>query len=208
MTVRVLANALRAAAYVDPVNQDLWDQEAATFDSEPDHGLTEPATRAAWRQLMLSVLPTAPARVADLGCGTGTLTRLLTDEGYSVDGLDISPEMIERARAKVPESRFVIADAAAPSLPAAKYDVVLCRHVLWAISEPVDAFRRWVALLKPGGIVVLIEGNWTTGAGLTAAQTEQIVLQVRDEVHIKHLPEPIYWSRAITDERYLAISHQ
>ncbi|OFE17943.1 SAM-dependent methyltransferase [Humibacillus sp. DSM 29435] len=190
------------------MNRDLWDQEAEAFDSEPDHGLTEPSARAAWRDLLLSVLPTAPARVADLGCGTGTLTRVLTDEGYRVDGVDSSPEMIKRARAKVPESRFVIADAATPPLPEDEFDVVLCRHVLWAMSEPADALRQWVALLKPGGIVVLIEGHWATGAGLTAAQTAQIVLQVRNEVHVRHLPEPIYWGKEITDERYLAISHR
>lgn len=188
------------------MHQDAWDLEAVTFDGEPDHGLTDPAVRAAWRDLLLSVLPTAPARVADLGCGTGTISRLLTDEGYTVDGLDFSPQMIHRARAKVPESRFVLADAAAPKLPAAEYDVVFSRHVLWAMTEPDEAFARWVRLLKPAGIAVLVEGNWSTGAGLTAAQTEQIVLRARDEVHIQRLPEPVYWGKAITDERYLAVS--
>lgn len=74
-----------------------WDLEAASFDAELDHGLADPDTRAAWRDLLLDVLPPAPARVADLGCGTGTLARLLVDEGYTVDGLDFSPEMIRRA---------------------------------------------------------------------------------------------------------------
>lgn len=188
------------------MHPNAWDQAAATFDAEPDHGLADPAVRAAWRSLLLSVLPTAPARVADLGCGTGTISRLLTDEGYIVDGLDASPEMIERARAKVPESRFVVADAAAPRLPAVEYDVVFSRHVLWAMKKPDAAFARWVTLLKPGGIAVLVEGNWSTGAGLTAAQTEQIIRKVRDDVRITYLPEPIYWGKAITDERYLAVS--
>ena len=58
----------------------------------------------------------------------------------------------------------------------------------------------------PGGIAVLVEGNWSTGAGLTAAQTEQIVLQARDEVHIRRLPELVYWGKETTDERYLAVS--
>lgn len=188
------------------MHHDAWDHEAATFDSEPDHGLTDPAVRAAWRDLLLSVLPAAPALVADLGCGTGTIVRLLTDEGYAVDGLDFSPQMIRRARAKVPESRFVVGDAAAPDLAAAAYDVVFSRHVLWAMTEPAEAFARWVRLLKPGGITVLVEGNWSTGAGLTAAQTEQIVLETRQEVHVTQLPEPVYWGKAITDERYLAVS--
>ena len=188
------------------MNHDVWDQEAETFDGEPDHGLTDPAVRAAWRELLLSALPAAPALVADLGCGTGTIARLLTDEGYTVDGLDFSPQMIQRARAKVPESRFVVADAATPDLPAAAYDVVFSRHVLWAMTDPAEAFGRWLKLLKPGGIAVLVEGNWSTGAGLTAAQTEQIVLQERDEVHIRRLPEPVYWGKETTDERYLAVS--
>ena len=79
--------------------RELWDAEAATFDDEADHGLADPATREAWRALLLGVLPPAPARIADLGCGTGSLSVLLAREGYAVDGLDLSPERVARARA-------------------------------------------------------------------------------------------------------------
>lgn len=76
--------------------QEQWDLDAASFDDEPDHGLTDPRTRAAWRDLLVGVFPPAPARVADLGGGTGTLTRLLIDDGYTIDELlddlaDITP---------------------------------------------------------------------------------------------------------------------
>ena len=146
--------------------------------------------------------------MADLGCGTGTLTRLLTDEGHTVDGLDFSPEMIRRARAKVPEALFVVADAGTPPLAAGEYDIVLSRHVLWAMNDPEQAFARWVTLLRPGGTVALIEGSWSTGAGLTAAQVEQIVLGVRSEVRVTVLTQPLYWGKAVTDERYIAVSHR
>lgn len=92
------------------------------FDEEPDHGLANPDTRAAWRELLLGVLPPAPARIADLGCGTGTLTRLLTDEGNAVDGIDFSPEMIRKAWAKVPEAKFVVGDAVEPALAPRGYE--------------------------------------------------------------------------------------
>ena len=183
-----------------------WDREAATFDDEPDHGLADPVTRRAWRDLLLDVLPAAPARVADLGCGTGTLARLLVDEGYHVDGLDFSPEMVVRARAKVPEATFVVGDASEPGLDRAAYDVVLDRHVLWALPQPETAFARWVELLKPAGVVALVEGRWHTAAGLTAAECERIVRTVRSDATVRHLPEAVYWGQEITDERYLVVS--
>lgn len=189
------------------MSQELWDLEAASFDDEADHGLADPRTRAAWRHLLLEVLPPAPARVADLGCGTGTLTRLLTDERYAVDGLDFSPEMISRARAKVPEATFTVGDASDPVLEPAVYDVVLSRHVLWAMPDPAAAFARWVTLLKPDGLVVLIEGRWGGGAGLTAVDAEKIVRTARAEVAVRPMPESVYWGRDIQDERYLLTSN-
>jgi len=188
------------------VTRDMWDLEAASFDEEPDHGLADPVVRAAWRELLLGVLPPAPGRVADLGCGTGTLTRLLVDEGYAVDGVDISPEMVRRARSKVPEAEFTVGDASAPGLEAAAYDVVLCRHVLWAMPDPVAAFASWVELLAPAGVVVLVEGRWGNGAGLRAEEAEAIVRTSRSEVTVRHLPEEVFWGKTIDDERYLLTS--
>lgn len=193
-------------SYGDEVDQTLWDREAASFDDEPDHGLAEAGIRAAWRDLLLGELPPAPARIADLGCGTGTLTRLLVDEGYAVDGVDFSPEMIRRARSKVPEAAFVVGDAADPALEPAAYDALVCRHVLWAMPDPVAAVARWVDLLKSSGIAVLVEGRWGNGAGLSAVDAEQIVRTARSEVSVRHLPEAIYWGKDIEDERYLLVS--
>lgn len=193
-------------AYVDAVTREMWDREAVTFDDAPDHGLADPLTRAAWRDLLLDVLPPAPARVVDLGCGTGTLTRLLIDEGYVVDGLDFSPQMIRRAQAKVPEATFRVGDAATPDLEPSAFDVVLSRHVLWAMSDPTTAFGRWVDLLRPGGVVVLVEGRWHTGAGLTAREAEAIVRTRRAEIELRPLTDARYWGNQIDDERYLLVS--
>lgn len=184
----------------------IWDAAAASFDEEPDHGLADEAVRAAWRNLLLSVLPAAPAHIADIGCGTGTLTRLLVDNGYTVDGLDLSPAMIERAQDKVPEARFVIGDAADPVLDVGSYDAVLSRHVLWSLSDPVEAFARWVSLLRADGLVVLIEGRWHTGGGLTAEDAERIVRTARTDAVVQHLTEAVYWGKEINDERYLLVS--
>lgn len=186
----------------------MWDAEAPAFDEAADHGLLDPDVRAAWRDLLLSMLPAAPADVADLGCGTGTLSLLLSEEGYAVTGLDFSPAMLARARVKDPSSRFVEGDAADPALPEASYDVVLCRHVLWALPEPVEVLRRWTRLLRPDGRLVLIEGHWSNGAGMTADRALALLEEAGRDGDLTRLPEARYWGREIADERYVVVSRR
>lgn len=188
----------------------VWDAEAEHFDDEPDHGLGDPDTRAAWRALLLGILPEVPAALADLGCGTGTLSVLLAEAGYAVTGLDLSPAMVERARAKAAAADvaldLVVGDASRPDLPPAAFDVVLVRHVLWVMDDPATALRRWVELLRPGGILVLVEGSWHTGAGLTAAETEDLVRGLGRGAEVRAMPEPVFWGGETGDERYLVVS--
>jgi ubiquinone/menaquinone biosynthesis C-methylase UbiE len=187
-----------------------WDSQALTFDDQPDHGLRDPHLREAWKRLLLPQLPPAPAMIADLGCGTGSLTVLLAAAGHTVTGLDIAPQMIRAARAKAAaagvSAQFAISDAAAPPLPADRFDAVLARHVLWAMPDTDAVLDRWTRLLKPGGTLVLVEGRWHTGAGLTAAQAEQAVRRHRAEVTVTPLSSPLLWGGPVTDERYLLIS--
>jgi ubiquinone/menaquinone biosynthesis C-methylase UbiE len=199
----------RLTRMTDPEQVAVWDAEAQAYDEPPDHGLRDLAVRAAWRDLLLRLLPGPPAHVADLGCGTGTLSVLLADEGFEVVGVDFSPEMLSRAAVKGAGRtgvEFVPGDAAAPPLEAAAYDVVLCRHVLWALPEPAAVLRRWTDLLRPGGRLVLIEGSWSTGAGLTAEQTMALVRATGREPVLTRLDDETYWGRTTGDERYVVVS--
>lgn len=148
--------------------------------------------------------------MADLGCGTGSLSVLLAEAGHDVHGLDLSEEMIKAARAKASgvSATFTTGDAARPPYPKASFDVVLARHVLWALPDPAAALREWVSLLKPEGVLLLVEGRWSTGAGLTAAQTRSLALEVRTEAVITPLTSEDLWGRSIEDERYLLVSRR
>jgi SAM-dependent methyltransferase len=197
-----------ADAPVDP--GAYWDAEAAGFDEEPDHGLRDPATRAAWGRLLARQLPPAPAAVLDLGCGTGTLTLLLAEAGHRVHGVDLAPAMVAAARAKLAAagiSRGTATvqqgDAADPPGEPGAYDVVLTRHVLWALPEPAGALARWVRLTRPGGRLVLVEGQWWTGGGMTAAQTRALVARHTDAITVEPLTDPVLWGGPTSDERYL-----
>lgn len=187
-----------------------WNSEAATFDEEPDHGLLDPSTRAAWLDLLLAHLPPAPAQVADLGCGTGSLSVLLAEQGYQVSGLDLSHNMLVAAREKARfhgvAATFEQGDASCPPYDASSFDAVLSRHVLWAMPDPAVVLQRWADLLRTGGRLVLVEGFWSTGAGLRASECEQLLKSLGRTTAVHELDNEIFWGKPITDERYLVVS--
>jgi SAM-dependent methyltransferase len=197
----------------DPLRatRELWDHAAATFDQEPDHGLLDPAVRQAWTALMGGLLPAGPAAILDIGCGTGSLSLVMAGLGYVVSGIDLSPAMIGQARAKAEAAGYAIAfqvmDAAVPNLTAGQFDVVVCRHLLWALPEPAALLRRWAALLRPGGRLVLVEGRWGTGAGLAASQILAALPPTLAARPVQDLSQqPLLWGKAVTDERYALVA--
>ena len=188
-----------------------WDGQAATFDGEPDHGLLDPNVRSAWADLIIPLMPPVPASILDVGCGTGSLSVLLAQAGHHVRGIDFSEKMIAAARAKADvadvTARFDVDDAQAPSLEPESFDVVLGRHILWALPDPAAALPRWIAALRTPGLLILVEGRWSTGAGMTAAECERLLQALRHEITIIELDIPDLWGKPITDERYLVVSH-
>ncbi|REK87923.1 class I SAM-dependent methyltransferase [Streptomyces inhibens] len=188
-----------------------WDAAAETFDDEPDHGLGDPAVRAAWAARLRGWLPSGPADVLDLGCGTGSLARLAAEQGHRLTGLDRSPRMIARARAKLAgrDATFLVGDAAEPPVGERRFDVVLVRHVLWALPDPPAALRRWAGLLAPGGRLVLVEGRWGEAdpIGIPAAELTALVRPLAAHTYVEELShDPVLWGKEVSDERYALIA--
>ena len=95
----------------------------------------------------------------DVGCGTGEHARLLASlHGFSVDGLDVSPDFLRIARAKHPAGRFFEADMSNFQLPD-RYDAILCLFssigylkTLDRITQGLRCFRKH---LEPDGVVMV-----------------------------------------------------
>ncbi len=190
------------------VKSQYWDNEADTFDQEPDHGLLDLGVRTAWQSLLEKSLPPPPAVILDVGCGTGSLSVLLAEAGYEVTGIDFSPAMISQAKAKAHRAgqtiSFQVMDAASPSLFPQKYDVILCRHLLWALPEPAQVLQNWSTLLAPNGRFLLIEGFWHNGGGLHAPQIVEALPNTFSRIVVEDLSDsPELWGGGVDDERYL-----
>jgi len=95
----------------------------------------------------------------DVACGTGEHARYLSEaHGFEVDGIDISPEMIARARAKCPRGRFDIADMTSFHL-GRRYDGVFCMSGSIAHTVTMPRMREALACLRdhlvPGGVAIV-----------------------------------------------------
>ncbi|RRH72040.1 class I SAM-dependent methyltransferase [Falsigemmobacter faecalis] len=147
-----------------------WGRRAESFDQSFAHAIAEGAEFLAWAQEIGRLLPPPPARVLELGCGTGEVTRVILSLGHQVTGLDFTPEMLERARVKHAgnaQVRFYLADAQNTMEPDGSYDAVIARHLTWTLTDPRAAYSDWLRVLRPGGRVVLFDGDWARENRLT-----------------------------------------
>lgn len=117
----------------------------------------------AYRRWVLRRVPRGAARVLDVGCGTGGLVRALAARGAAAHGVDADPPTVATARALsagLPGATFAVADALRvdPRPPGADrpgYDAVTAVAVLHHLPM-AEALSRWRALLRPGGVLVVV----------------------------------------------------
>jgi SAM-dependent methyltransferase len=139
-----------------------WDEDADAYDDSAGHSLSDPVEAAAWGAALASLLPAPPARLLDVGAGTGALSLLAAELGHDVTALDLSEAMLARARRKAADRDlsidFVVGAAEEP--PEGSFDGVIARHVVWTLPEPAGTLAAWRRSVRPGGCLALFEGSW------------------------------------------------
>jgi len=93
----------------------------------------------------------------DLGCGTGWTTAIWRDHGFKVTGLEPSESRgkIARERHRLEVSNKHIEDFNVSQ----KYDVVIMRHLLEHIEDPMSVLQRIKSFLNPNGLLIIILPN-------------------------------------------------
>lgn len=97
----------------------------------------------------------------DIGCGSnGRIIDLLVSQGFAVEGLDISPQMIELARLRHPNVAFHLADICEWDFPR-RYDLISAWDSIWHLpltsQEPV--MTKILQGLTPGGVCIFTTGG-------------------------------------------------
>lgn len=114
---------------------------------------------------LCGLVPEEARDVVEIGCGLGRLTAKLACAGRSVLGVDLSPEMIARARAKAGEVEgvsFLCADFLSGSLDGRTFDAVVSAATLHHVPAD-EGFRGLARLVRPGGLLVAQDLRATNG---------------------------------------------
>ena len=145
-----------------------WGRRAPGFDAGFGHSIRTAAERAAWDRVFDLVLAgRGPLEALDAGCGTGFLSFELAARGHRVTGVDFAPAMLAEARGKAAQQNFPVrfeeADAERLPFPSASFDLAISRHLLWTLPHPEAAIDEWIRVLRPGGRLVVIDGQFNPG---------------------------------------------
>jgi ubiquinone/menaquinone biosynthesis C-methylase UbiE len=96
-----------------------------------------------------------PTRFVELGVGTGLVALPLTERGYDVLGIDLSPKMIAIARERI-GARVAVADARRVPIATASADALVAARVLHVVGDPGATLVEAARIVRPGGRVVAI----------------------------------------------------
>ena len=162
-----------------------FDVQAPRFERAPVQ--SDPA--ALERLVQFAGFPPG-GRILDAGCGPGLVSEALLSAGYRVVGVDLSREMIDRARRRCERwsdraefHQVSLFDAALDDL--APFDGALSRYVLHHVIDPLAFVVRQMDLLRGGGMLVI--SDHLTDPHPEAAGHHEAIERARDKTHTTNL---------------------
>lgn len=154
----------------------------------------------------------AGSSILDVGCGSGWLSEYFARLGYDVTGIDISPDLIDIARARVESvaygadhetplrCRFLVHDAEGSPL-AEEFDAVVCYDSLHHFEDERAVVSNLSAMTRYGGALFILEGDRPE----EGSETEEELLEVMRHFETLESPFSREYLRALLDEQGLAV---
>jgi SAM-dependent methyltransferase len=168
----------------NPVDQ--FTAQVERFVQSPHVNAPEPVAR-----FVAAVGPRPEERAIDVACGPGLLAKAFGPRVREFVGVDLTPAMVERARALAREAgvenaRFEVADALALPFAAGTFDLGLTRLALHHFPDPAAALSEIARVVRPLGRLGVFD--MTTSEVEEEARYHNEVERLRDPSHARALP--------------------
>lgn len=176
--------------------ESTYDEWAATYEHDTTQGMGYAAPTHAAERLSRLLSDRPRAEVLDAGCGTGLVGAALAGHGLEViDGIDLSSEMLEHARAKGIYRTLNKADMT-QRLPIEddSYDAVICVGTLTEGHVGPEALDELVRVARPGApiVVTVLDRIWEPSGYKARVQTLEEAGAVRLE---ETAPQSVYHTK-------------
>ena len=116
--------------------------------------------------------------ILDVGTGTGFFAILLAEKGHRVEGIDLTPAMLEEARTLAKQRNLDITfremDAQNLAYPDGTFDVVISRNLTWTLPDPERAYASWFRVLKPGGVLLNFDADYAAHVRSHSVQNRKV----------------------------------
>lgn len=145
-----------------------WSKRAGSFSAHK-HEEAHSYKADLWRRELTERLPAGNGlRILDVGCGAGFFEMVLAPLGHKMTGIDLTPEMISKAKQlcgshHAATAEFYVMDAEHPDFPDGYFDAVISRNLTWTLPLPGEAYREWHRVLKPGGVLLNYDAEYAKG---------------------------------------------
>jgi phosphatidylethanolamine/phosphatidyl-N-methylethanolamine N-methyltransferase len=117
-------------------------------------------------------------RLLEVGVGTG-LALPHYKPSLKVTGVDLSPDMLQRARERVARARLAHVeslremDATALEFPDASFDITVAMYVMTVVPEPAQVMHEMARVTRPGGVVIVVN-HFSVDKGLRGAVEKRL----------------------------------
>lgn len=142
--------------------KDYWNLRSHGFSDAINEELNSHLGEA-WKERFRTILGDDPVEVLDDGAGAGFFSMILSSLGHKVTSIDYSDGMIayikENMARRGYEANAMQMDAQDLSFEDESFDAVVQRNVIWNLDAPEKAYSEMFRVLRPGGIVVIDDGN-------------------------------------------------
>lgn len=112
--------------------------------------------RSNYKHILNEINQVKKGNILDVGCGTGEILNILSKSNYNLYGIDISENMLKKAKTKLKNSaKLTVGDSEHLPYEDNKFDIIICNDSFHHYPNPLKALNEMKRVLKKGGKIII-----------------------------------------------------